>query len=144
MKEDKEDLVKAISQVGKFFPDVPGICENGYFKMTTEELDETDNINRCIKLYCLIKGIPIIQTRRAEVMYYYLKYGYSRQTKDFIMKKININDSNLNNINNALRNIGFIKQVGYNNRNNEVNAELLAFKNYMDKGSGAHILIAVE
>lgn len=119
-------------------------CLSGHYKIETNRLSEMDEILRCIKLYVILKDIKKLTGRKLEVLSYYLKFGYSKETKKDIIKGIKITDSNLNNINHELRKMGVINSVGYNQSANEVNKELLEFKKFIVDNKGNYVLIKLD
>ena len=131
MNIDRQEIENSLETVGKFFEDIKEACLDGHYKIETKRLSEMDEILRCIKTYVILKDIKKLTGRKLEVLSYYLKFGYSKKTKKDIIKGINITDSNLNNINHELRKMGVINSVGYNQSANEVNKELLEFKNLL-------------
>jgi hypothetical protein len=139
-----EELEKSLNVVGEVFSDVRDACIEGHFKIDTERLIEVEEVLRCIKLFVILKDLEKLTGRKLEVLVYYLLYGYSKDTKRKILKAIGITDSNLNNINCALRSIGVIHSVNYNQKDNEVDSELLKFKEFIVNSKGKYILIKVE
>lgn len=144
MEEHRKKLEDSLDIIGEVFKDVKEACMEGHFKIETSRLVEADEVNRCIKLYVILKDIKKLTGRKLEVLTYYLILGYSKETKKFILKGLDITDSNLNNINHELRKMGVIKSVGYNQSNNEVNADLLAFKKFIVDKKGNYILIKID
>lgn len=144
MEISREKLEESLEIVGKVFEDVKESCIDGYFKIETGRLNEMDEILRCIKLYVILKDIKKLTGRKLEVLSYYLKFGYSKQTKKNIIRGIKITDSNLNNINHELRNMGVISSVGYNQSTNEVNKELLKFKQFIVDNKKKYVLIKID
>lgn len=144
MEISREKLEKSLEIVGQVFGDVKESCIDGHFKIDTERLNEMDEILRCIKLYVILKDIKKLTGRKLEVLSYYLKFGYSKKTKKDIIKGIKITDSNLNNINHELRKMGVINSVGYNQSTNEVNKELLKFKEFIVDNKKKYVLIKID
>jgi len=144
MEISREKLEESLEIVGKVFEDVKESCIDGHFKIETERLNEMDEILRCIKLYVILKDIKKLTGRKLEVLSYYLKFGYSKKTKKDIIKGIEITDSNLNNINHELRKMGVINSVGYNQSTNEVNKELLKFKQFIVDNKKKYVLIKID
>ena len=73
-----------------------------------------------------------------------LKVKISKDTKKEILRELKITDSNLNNINHELRKMGVINSVGYNQSNNEVNKDLLSFKDFIVDKRGNYMLIKID
>ncbi len=144
MKNDRKILEKSLDEVGKYFVDIKEACTNGYYKIETQRLPHAEEVIRCIKLYVILKDIKKLTGRKLEVLAYYLLYGYSKKTKKSVIKNIKITDSNLNNINHELRKMGVINSVGYNQSANEVNNELLQFKEFIINDKGNYILINLD
>lgn len=144
MKIDKQKIVESLDVVGEYFGDVKEACLNGYYKIETKRLSEMDEILRCIKMYVILRDIKKLTGRKLEVLSYYLKFGYSKKTKKDVIKGIGITDSNLNNINHELRKIGVINSVGYNQSANEVNEDLLQFKEFIVDKKGSYVLISLD
>lgn len=144
METSRKKIEESFEVVGQYFPDVKEACISGYYKIDTKRLSVTDEIVRCIKLYAILKDIPKITGRKLEVLTYYLKFGYSKETKKIVIKGIKITDSNLNNINHELRKMGVINSVGYNQSANEVNKELLEFKEFIVDNKGKFMLVEID
>lgn len=144
MEITREKLEESLNTVGTVFSDIKESCIDGHFKIETERLSEMDEILRCIKLYVILKDIKKLTGRKLEVLSYYLKFGYSKKTKKTIIKGIQITDSNLNNINHELRKMGVINSVGYNQSTNEVNKELLKFKEFIVDNKKKYVLIKID
>ncbi|MFT6125915.1 MAG: hypothetical protein ACJAVA_000357 [Flavobacteriaceae bacterium] len=144
MEEQRKKLEDSLDIIGEVFKDIKEACVEGHFKIETSRLVEAGEVNRCIKLYVILKDIKKLTGRKLEVLTYYLILGYSKDTKKFILKGLDITDSNLNNINHELRKMGVIKSVGYNQSNNEVNEDLLAFKKFIVDKKGSYILIKID
>lgn len=144
MEIDKQKILDSLEVVGEVFGDVKKACLNGYYKIETQRLSEMDEILRCIKLYVILKDIKKLTGRKLEVLSYYLKFGYSKKTKKDVIKGIKITDSNLNNINHELRKMGVINSVGYNQSANEVNKDLLQFKEFIVDKKGSYVLIQLN
>ena len=85
-----------------------------------------------------------LRGRKQEVLAYYLMLGYSKKTKESIMKELDIKSSNLNHVNHSLRKMGAIRQIGYNESNNEVNKELIKLKEFIVDGRNKYILIKID
>jgi len=143
MEAKRKKLVESLEIVGEFFEDVQKACIEGYFTIETERLTDMEEILRCIKLYVILKDIKKVTGRKLEVLSYYLKFGYSKKTKTSIIKGIKITDSNLNNINHELRKLGVINSVGYNQSANEVNRDLLTFKESIVDNKNNYTLIKI-
>lgn len=141
---NREKLEGALDTVGEFFGDVKEACVKGYYKIDTKRLSEMDEIVRCIKMYVILKDIKKLTGRKLEVLSYYLNFGFSKKTKKDIIRGIKITDSNLNNINCELRKMGVINSVGYNQSANEVNKDLLEFKNFIVDNKGSYVMIKVD
>lgn len=141
---NREKIEESLSVVGQVFGDVEDACINGFYKIETKRLDETEEILRCIKLYVILKGIKNLTGKKTEVLCYYLKLGYSKETKKEILEHLKITDSNLNNINHQLRKMGVINSVGFKQSVNEVNRELLEFKNFIVDKKGGYTLIKLQ
>ncbi len=140
----KNKLRDALDVVGEVFADVKSACLEGHFQIETNRLEETKEIIRCIKMYAILKGIDKLSGRKLDVLAYYLISGYNRKTKKDIIKRVKITDSNLNNINHELRKMGVIEKSGYNQATNEVNSDLLAFKNFIVDNRGKYALIKID
>lgn len=143
MNIDRQKMVESLDVVGKYFGDIKEACTTGYYKIETKRLSEMDEIIRCIKMYLILKDIKKITGRKLEVLSYYLRFGYSKETKKKVLKGIKITDSNLNNINHELRKMGVINSVGYNQSANEVDKDLLQFKEFIVDNKGSYVLINV-
>ena len=84
-----------------------------------------------------------ISGRKLETLAYYLKHGYSKKTKEKILKDCKIKDSNLNNVNCELRRLGFITVDARNENKNHVDPKLSDFIKYMVDNKGKYVLIKV-
>ena len=140
-KERTEESLEVIRQV---FPDIYESCTKGYFGIDTKRLSDIREILRCIEIYKLLKGMDDLRGRKQEVLAYYLMLGYSKKTKESIMKELDIKSSNLNHVNHSLRKMGAIRQIGYNESNNEVNKELIKLKEFIVDGRNKYILIKID
>lgn len=144
MEINRQKIVDSLTIVGEYFEDVKEACLKGYYKIDTQRLSEMDEVLRCIKVYVILKDIKKLTGRKLEVLAYYLKFGYSKETKKKVIKGIKITDSNLNNINHELRKMGVINSVGYNQSANEVNKDLLQFKEFIVDKKGNYVLIRLN
>lgn len=141
MSIDREKFEKSLYVVGEIIPDIKEAIIGGYYPIETTRLDQTKEVLRCIKIYAILKDLEKLTGRKLEVLVYYLMYGFSKKTKKDILKGLKITDSNLNNINCELRKIGVIKSVGYNQSTNEVNRDLIRFKEFVVDKKGKYTLI---
>lgn len=144
MEINRQKILDSLEVVGEVFGDVKEACLKGYYKIETQRLVEVEEVLRCIKLYVILKDVKKLTGRKLEVLAYYLIFGYSKDTKKKIIKRINITDSNLNNINHELRKMGVINSVGYNQSANEVNKDLLEFKEFIVDKKGSYMLIQLN
>lgn len=144
MSIDKDKLISSLGTISEVFPDMSDACVKGYSKVVTDRLEDMEEIQRCIRMFLILKGIPKLTPRKLELLAYYLKMGYSRESKDKITRRMKMKDSNLNNLNSKIRDLGLIKQVGHNQSNNEINPELVQFKKDIVDNKGSYILIKIE
>lgn len=143
MALDRKKVEGALDIIGSVFGDIKDACTDGYYEIGANRLDDMDETLRCIQMYVILKNIRNLTGRKLEVLSYYLKYGYSKRTKDQIIKGLNIKDSNLNNINHQLRKMKVIENVGYNQSNNKVSSELLNFKEFIVDQKKQYILLKI-
>ena len=143
MKSERDKVENSLIKIGEYFPDIKKACIKGFYKIETQRLSDMDEILRCIKLYVILKDLKKLTGRKLEVLAYYLLYGYSKNTKKAVIKGIKITDSNLNNINHELRKMGVINSIGWNQSANEVNKDLLEFKNFVVDEKGSYLFIQV-
>lgn len=145
MSTDKKKIIDSLDVVGEVFPDVKEAVINGHFKISTTRKETSEQeAKRCIQMYAILKNIEKLSGRKLEVLVYYLIYGYSKQTKDDVIKELKMTDSNLNNINHRLRKMGLINIYGTNFTKNEVSKELIAFKDFIVGSKGEYILIKIN
>lgn len=144
MNIDKKKVEESLDIIEVFFKGVKDLCMEGHYTMKTGRLNTIPEIIRCIQFFALIKNKSKLRGRKLEVLAYYLKSGYSRETKKDIISMLKITDSNLNNINHELRKLGAIETVGYNENNNQVNKELLEFKEFIVDNKKGNILIKID
>ena len=144
MEIPRKRLEDSLDVIGEVFSDIKDAVLKGHFNIKTNRLIENAEVIRCIKLYVILNNIKKLTGRKLEVLAYYLIMGYSKETKKTILKALKITDSNLNNINHELRKMGVINSVGYNQSNNEVNKDLLAFKNFIVDSKGSYVLIKID
>lgn len=154
MENKLKKLISSLDIVGEYYGDIKEACTDGFFTIETDRLSAAKEVMRCIKMYSLLKSLDDpkedgskvnkLAGKKLEVLVYYLLYGYNSKTKKEILKTMNMTDSNLNNINHSLRKLGVIKNVGYNSVNNDVDEELLMFKNFIVDNKGKYVMIKIK
>lgn len=141
---EKSRIVESLDVVGEVFGDIKSACIKGFYTIETKRLNEMAEIIRCIKLYAILNDIEKLRGRKIEILGYYLLDGYNKKTKKDIIKRLDLTDSNLNNINCGLRDLGVIHSVNYNQSDNEVDKDLIEFKEFVVDRKGSYILTKIK
>lgn len=142
--DERKKIEEALDTVGQYFGDIKQACIKGHYTIDTTRMGEMEDILRCIDMYIILNNIENLTGRKKEILGYYLKMGYSKKTKDFIIKNLKLTDSNINNLNHSLRKLGVIKSIGYNQSINEVDKDLLDFKKFMVDSKGEYLLVKIK
>lgn len=101
---------------------------------------------KALKIYANIvnldRGFTYIRPKLAEIMAFYIVYGYSRETKDLIIESLNTNDKNLNQMNSELHKLRLLVRGTLNFKKVKISPEMAAMKQYLERGEDFSFLIA--
>lgn len=136
-------FLESLAKVGAVIPVLEDMAKSTFYKLEIKRMSDLEDVIRFITIYVSLKGDDEVRLsqRRIQTLAYYILYGYSKKTKDTIKKDLDIENSNLNNLNSQLRKMGYIVSEKYNTHNNSVNKELLNFVNYMVLNKGKYFLV---
>ena len=131
-------FLESLAKVGAVIPVLEDMAKSTFYKLEIKRMSDLEDV-----IYVSLKGDDEVRRsqRRIQTLAYYILYGYSKKTKDTIKKDLDIENSNLNNLNSQLRKMGYIVSEKYNTHNNSVNKELLNFVNYMVLNKGKYFLV---
>ena len=138
-------FIEALETIEKTSPVIGDMVRKTFYQLEIERLTDLEDIVRFTSLYIDLKGDDDIKIsgRKLETLAYYLKHGYSKKTKEKILKDCKIKDSNLNNVNCELRRLGFITVDARNENKNHVDPKLSDFIKYMVDNKGEYVLIKI-
>lgn len=86
--------------------------------------NEVDLVNKLLSIYSIVKKNGDLRDFERKVLNYYIRKGYSTETKDQIRKELGLKQRNLNQTNYHLTNKGYLKQSTKNQKNKSLNKEL--------------------
>lgn len=141
MEKTGQEIKEALGTLKDVLPDIVEACVGGHYIIEANRRGDTKEIIRCIQLYTLLTGVVGISGQKLQVLAYYLKFGYNKDTKNLLAESMKISMSNLNVVNCALRKVGMLIPVEYSQSENTINEKLLEFKNYLVDNQGSHVLI---
>lgn len=93
-----------------------------------EYKNDLEFLNIVINIYSLVKLRESLTKKQKDVLRYYLKSGYSDETKNAIRLDFKIKKTHLNQINWALNKKGFLKKHPTNERSKVVSEELIKLR----------------
>lgn len=75
-----------------------------------------------------------LRKKLASLLAYYLKYGYSKSSKDLAARSMNVKTTNLNVMNHELTELGYLIPSERNFNNKYLHPELMKLSDYYKKG----------
>lgn len=96
--------------------------------------NEVDLVNKLLSIYSIVKKNGDLRDFERKVLNYYIRKGYSKETKDQIIKELNLKQRNLNQTNYHLTNKGYLKQSTKNQKNKSLNKELQDIRKFFVEG----------
>lgn len=84
---------------------------------------DLDKLDKIVTIYCLMNNIKIRGFEK-DVLVYYLKYGYSDETREIISEDTGKELKYINTTNTFLRDKGFIEKGVNNQRKSSLSAEM--------------------
>ena len=73
---------------------------------------------------------PKLRKKLTELLTYYVKYGYNKETKDIAAESLSISMENINVMNAELTKLGFLVTDYKNKHNKTLNKDLIALRDY--------------
>lgn len=102
---------------------------------------ERELYTHVIKLYNLVCDKKITK-REIPFVVSYLKYGYSKETKDMLTSELGVNSNDIDVLNFNLRKKGILIQNKYNKHNSFLCDDILTLKNFVE-GTGSLKVIPI-
>lgn len=96
--------------------------------------NEVDLVNKLLSIYSIVKKNGDLRDFERKVLNYYIRKGYSTETKDQIRKELGLKQRNLNQTNYHLTNKGYLKQSTKNQKNKSLNKELQEIRDLFVQG----------
>lgn len=84
---------------------------------------DLEKLGKIVTIYCLMNNIKI-RGFEVDVLVYYLKYGYSDETRSMISEDTGKNITYINTTNTHLRDLGFIEKGVNNLRKSKLSEEM--------------------
>lgn len=86
--------------------------------------NEVDLVDKLLNIYSIVKKNNNLRKFEREVLNYYIRKGYSSETKKQIKKELGKKARNLNQTNYHLKRKGYLKQSSKNQKDKKLNKEL--------------------
>lgn len=96
--------------------------------------NEVDLVNKLLSIYSIVKKNGDLRDFEKKVLNYYIRKGYSTETKKQIVKELGLKQRNLNQTNYHLTNKGYLKQSTKNQKNKSLNKELQEIRDLFVQG----------
>lgn len=96
--------------------------------------NEVDLVNKLLSIYSIVKKDGDLRDFEKKVLNYYIRKGYSSETKKQISKELNLKDRNLNQTNYHLTKKGYLKQSSRNQKHKKLNKELQEIRDLFIEG----------
>lgn len=94
-----------------------------YFNQA-EYSNELDLITKVLRIYSITRLNTKLVKKEEEVLVFYIKYGYSKDTKDLIKEELDMKSTHLNQLNYNLQKKGFLVTDGYNRQKKHLSNSL--------------------
>jgi len=96
--------------------------------------NEVDLVNKLLSIYSIVKKNGDLRDFEKKVLNYYIRKGYSSETKKQIVKELGLKQRNLNQTNYHLTNKGYLKQSTKNQKNKSLNKDLQEIRDLFVQG----------
>lgn len=96
--------------------------------------NEVDYINKLLSIYSIVKKNGDLRDFERKVLNYYIRKGYSAETKEQIRKELGIKPKNLNQTNYHLTKKGYLKNSTRNQKQKSLHKELQEIRDLFIKG----------
>ena len=96
--------------------------------------NEVDLVNKLLNIYSIVKKNGDLRDFEKKVLNYYIRKGYSTETKKQIVNELGLKQRNLNQTNYHLTNKGYLKQSTRNQKNKSLNKELQEIRDLFVEG----------
>jgi len=107
---------------------------SGVYAIKVNCNNEIEVITALINIYAtsvsIRNGMPKLRKKLASLLSYYIKYGYSKQTKELAAESLGASALNINVMNSELTKLGYLIPDTRNLNNKHLNSELTNLKQY--------------
>lgn len=103
------------------------------FAFTCNYDTESELYRKVMHVYNIIADIGLTD-KQIETLIMYIRYGYSRETKEVVMKELNFKSDNyIHVMNHKLKKKGMLVDNPYNKRKKDISEELQNIKDFVEK-----------
>lgn len=103
--------------------------------------NEVDIVNKLLSIYSIVKKEGDLKDSERKVLNYYIRKGYSNDTKEKIKKELGLKRSNLNQTNYRLTKKGYLRQSTRNQNNKLLNKDLQEIRDlFVDGKTRAYVV----
>lgn len=118
---------------------------NEVFGIIINSENDIELLTGIINLYCLAKQLKLgddkkLRNKLIVLLSYYVKYGYSKDTKNLAAESLNTTHLNINTMNSELTKKGYLLVDSMNHHKKYLNKELEQLRNYYLKDNKVKIL----
>lgn len=101
---------------------------------------EAELYRKVMHVYNIIADIGLTD-KQIETLIMYIRYGYSKETKEVVTKELNFKSDNyIHVMNHKLKKKGMLVDNVYNKRKKEISKELENIKNFVEKNKSEKML----
>ena len=119
--------------------------ENKIYAVQVHCDNEIEVLSALVQLYStsvlLRKGKDRLRNKLTELLAYYIKYGYSKETKELAMDSMNTSSYNINVMNSELTRLEYLITSNTNFHDKELNGELKSLADYYKNPSEDKLFI---
>lgn len=122
---------------------------NVYLAPVIEKEDEIDGIKKAVYLFSAHRKVSgtaskVLREKLILLLAIYVKYGYSKKTKDMASKILKVEKPAVNSMNLELRANNYLVTDKMNTRINHLNNDLRMLQEYMKAAEGGPIIIVFQ
>ena len=117
-----------------------------FFLLEIDCNNEIKVLTTLIDLYVtavsLRRGTSKLRKKNMQLLAYYMKYGYSKESKLIAMAGLKVNEGNLNVMNGELDSLGYLVKKEKNYHDKSLNSELIALRDFINnEDSNEHLIM---
>jgi len=98
-----------------------------YFNKTIYK-NELDLITKVLRIYSITRLNTNLVKKEEEILVFYIKFGYNKETKELIKSELKMKNTHLNQVNYSLQKKGFLVADEYNRQKKNLSESLVQIK----------------